>query len=331
MQPAEIGIFCYPGAQLAAIHGLTDLFQVANRLAAARRDGGEEGLDVLRVSHFVPDAAEDAPEAPPSCRFDSHPELPHHPVAVILPPSLGEQPGAAAAGSSLGWLRRLHAGGTVLCSVCAGAFLLAETGLLAGRAATTHWNLAETFAARFPQVRLDAEKLVIDEGDIMTAGGLLAWTDLGLRLVDRLLGPTLMLETARVLLADPAGREQRFYSRFSPRLQHGDAAILKVQHWLQRQDGRRATVSVMAARAGLSERTFLRRFRRATGLRPTEYCQQLRVGKAREMLEFTGRSVQEIAWSVGYEDPGSFHQLFHRMIGLSPGEYRRRFGVQADG
>jgi transcriptional regulator GlxA family with amidase domain len=178
-------------------------------------------------------------------------------------------------------------------------------------------------------VRLDVEKLVIDEGDVITAGGLLAWTDLGLRLVDLLLGPTLMLETARILLADPAGREQRFYSRFSPRLRHGDAAILKAQHWLQKQEGRRVTVPAMAARAGLTERTFLRRFHRATGLRPTEYCQRLRVGKAREMLEFTGHTLEEIAWSVGYEDPGSFRQVFHKVMGLSPGEYRRRFGVQA--
>lgn len=329
--PVEIGILCYPGAQLAAIHGLTDLFQVANRLAGARRGGAGEGLKALRVSHFAPDPADDRPETLPACRFDTHPELPHRPVALILPPSLEGPPHAGAAGKSAEWLRGLHAEGTLLCSVCAGAFLLAETGLLAGRAATTHWNLAEAFLARFPEVRLDVEKLVIDEGDIMTAGGLLAWTDLGLRLVDRLLGPTLMLETARILLADPAGREQRFYSRFSPRLQHGDAAILKVQHWLQQQEGRRVTVPAMAARAGLTERTFLRRFRRATGLRPTEYCQHLRVGKARELLEFTGRSVEEIAWSVGYEDPGSFHQLFHRMMGLSPGEYRRRFGVKTAG
>lgn len=322
--PAEIAILCYPGAQLAAIHGLTDLFEVAKRLAGAR-PGGEPSA--LRISHFAPESVDGKAEGPPVCGFDTHPDLPHRPVAVILPPSLAAAPQAETVRSLVAWLRDRHGEGTLLCSVCAGAFLLAETGLLAGRPATTHWNLAEPFAARFPEVRLDVGKLVIDDGDIVTAGGLLAWTDLGLRLVDRLLGPSLMLETAGVLLADPAGREQRFYSRFSPRLQHGDDAVLKVQHWLQGQQGRRATVPEMAARAGLTERTFLRRFRRATGLRPTEYCQHLRVGKAREMLESTRRSVEEIAWSVGYEDPGAFRQVFHKLMGLSPGEYRRRFGV----
>jgi transcriptional regulator GlxA family with amidase domain len=85
----------------------------------------------------------------------------------------------------------------------------------------------------------------------------------------------------------------------------------------------------MAAHAGLTERTFMRRFRKATGLKPTEYCQRLRVGKAREMLEFTGRSVDEIAWSVGYGDTSSFRKVFYKVMGLSPGEYRRRFGVKA--
>ncbi|MET1029103.1 MAG: helix-turn-helix domain-containing protein [Dongiaceae bacterium] len=87
----------------------------------------------------------------------------------------------------------------------------------------------------------------------------------------------------------------------------------------------------MAARAGLEERTFLRRFRKATGLKPTEYFQHLRVGKAREMLEFTSRTVDQIAWDVGYEDPGAFRKVFQKVIGLSPGDYRRRFGLSGVG
>lgn len=108
------------------------------------------------------------------------------------------------------------------------------------------------------------------------------------------------------LLIDPAGREQRHYSSFAPRLNHGDEPILKVQHWLQ-------------------ARTFLRRFKAATGLAPSQYTQHLRVGKARELLEFTRRPVDQIAWSVGYEDPGAFRKSFQRVVGLTPGEYRQRF------
>jgi transcriptional regulator GlxA family with amidase domain len=136
-----------------------------------------------------------------------------------------------------------------------------------------------------------------------------------------------MLETARYLLVDPPGREQRYYSNFSPRLNHGDEQILKVQHWLHASGARQVTLAAMSERARLEERTFLRRFRRATGLRPTEYCQHLRIGKAREMLEFSNRTVEQIAGAAGYEDPGAFRKVFHKITGLSPGDYRNRFGL----
>ena len=320
-QPVELGILIYPQAQLAAVHGLTDLFAVASRQAAARADTVAE----LRVVHW-----QAAPDGTGVRRGDdSHPGPPGRPAALILPPSLGELPDRAVAGRLAEWLKGWHAEGAVLCSVCAGAFLLAETGLLAGRAATTHWSLAELLARRHPEIRVDADKLLLDDGDLVTAGGLMAWTDLGLRLVDRLLGSAVMLATARFLLVDPPGREQRCYSSFAPRLHHGDAAVLKVQHWLQAQGARQVSLSAMAARAGLEERTFQRRFRKATGLRPTEYCQHLRVGRARELLELTRDSVERIAWAVGYEDSGAFRKVFARVTGLPPGDYRRRFGIAA--
>jgi transcriptional regulator GlxA family with amidase domain len=114
---------------------------------------------------------------------------------------------------------------------------------------------------------------------------------------------------------------------FAPILGHGDAAVLKVQHWLQASGAVEVSLSTMAAEAGLEARTFLRRFRAATGLKPTQYCQHLRVGKAREMLEFTNRTVDHIAWTVGYQDPGAFRSTFKKITGLSPRDYRGRFGV----
>jgi transcriptional regulator GlxA family with amidase domain len=136
-----------------------------------------------------------------------------------------------------------------------------------------------------------------------------------------------MLETGRFMLIDPAGREQRHYSRFAPRLNHGDEVILQVQHWLQAREARAITVGAMADRAGMEERTFLRRFKAATGQTPSEYSQLLRIGKARELLEFTRRPVDQIAWTVGYEDAGAFRKLFQRVTGLTPGEYRQRFSA----
>ena len=315
--PPEIGILMYPGVQMSAALGLVDLFFFADKLARKRLD---QTGPALRVSQL---------EAAGTLHrlTDTAPEHDGVPSAIILPPCVSAPRSASLNQELLVWLRAQHASGVTLGAVCGGGFLLAETGLMQGRTATTHVSLTTLYADRFPDVVLDADKMVIDHGDVVTAGGLMAWTDLGLRFVEHLLGRALMLETARFLVLDAPGREQRFYGVFSPNLRHGDAAILKVQQWLAQTGARNVTAAAMADHAALEERTFLRRFAKATGMKPTEYCQQLRVGKARELLETTATPINAIAWEVGYEDPGSFRKVFFKVTGLSPSDHRRRFGL----
>lgn len=307
----RVGVVDYAGAQAASVLGLRDLLATAARLDAKRRGVACEAAPgaFVRVVR--------ATEAPPRLRAPLD--------VLVLPPSLEERPPSDIGGTLVRWLRAQHGRGTVLCSVCAGAFLLAETGLLDGRRATTHWALAEAFSGRFPRVRLDVDSLVVDEGDLITAGGVMAWVDVGLRLVGRFFGPSTVLALARQFLVDPGGREQRFYAAFSPVLTHGDGPVFAAQRWLQHHSGERVDVARMAAAARLGTRTFLRRFHRATGLRPTEYLQHLRVASAREFLERTDRSLEDIASRVGYDDVGAFRKMFQRLVGLTPTEYRRRF------
>ncbi len=289
------------------MHGLTDLLEVGSRLYQDR-GGRSTGLAVSQLGGECQLAT---PEAPLT--------------ALLLPPSLSGPPAQPELAARAAWLVDRHREGTLLGSICAGAFFLAEAGLLDGRRATTHWGLKEQLAERFPDVVVDTDKLIIDDGDIVTAGGLMAWVDLGLHLVNRFFGPTTTLAVSRFFVVDPGGREQRFYQTFAPALTHGDAAVLKLQRWLQAHASEKITVPSMAAIAGLGERTLLRRFRQATGLKPTEYVQQLRVGQARDLLEQSASTIDEIAWQVGYEDPGAFRKLFARVMGLSAAEYRRRF------
>ena len=300
----DIGLLEYPGAQEAALLGLADLFEIASqpdrpnlRVTRWRADG----------DHLV--SAE--PIGAPS---------------VVIIPSGKRGPVTADLARPFGsGLRRLHDAGTTLASVCVGAFILGEAGLLDRRTATTHWGAAEEFRTRFPAVNLDVDRLIIDDGDIITAGGMMAWTDLGLKLVDRYLGPAAMMETAGTLLVDPPGREQCYYSTFVPRLNHGDAAVLGVQHWLHATFADNIGLSDLVGRSGLEERTFLRRFRKATNITVTEYLQRFRVNKAREMLQFGLHPVEEIAWTVGYTDASAFRKVFLKIVGLSPSEFRRRF------
>lgn len=312
----EIGILHYPGAQRAAMLGLADLLALATRIA--QRDARPD-MPVLHVAQWRLTLPGQVPAAEP---------LAHgRPDVLVLPPSLEEPLSAEAAAPYLAWLRTLHDGGSTLASVCAGAYLLAETGRVDGRTITTNWAFNDSFASRFPAVRLDTDQLVIDDGDILTAGGAMAWIDLGLRLVERYLGVAVMLETARTLLVDPLGRQQRYYSSFAPRVSHGDAAVLAVQQWLHETHAKTAALPELARRAGLQERTFLRRFQKATGMTATEYGQRVRVARARELLQSSRQPLERIAWEVGYSDPGAFRKVFQRIVGLSPGEYRRRFNA----
>ncbi|KIL05255.1 AraC family transcriptional regulator [Stutzerimonas stutzeri] len=316
----ELGILLYPAVQMATVFGLTDLFGIAGRFDGT---AGDPSRTPLRISHWQ--LSESGQAA--SRIYDSHPDARCTPSVLILPPSLEEPISVEAARPYRDWLRQQHQAGVRLASICAGAFLLGETGLLAGRTVTTHWMYVERFRTRFPDVRLDADQLIIDGDDILTAGGLMAWTDLGLRLVDRYLGAKAMIDTAQMLVIDPPGRQQCYYSAFSPRLNHGDNAILAVQQWLQETAAEEVALTELAQRAGLEERTFLRRFRKATGMTTTDYCQRLRVGRARELLQASRLPIERVAWEVGYADPGAFRKVFTRVVGLTPGAYRRRFGL----
>ena len=323
-QPLGIGVLIYPGVQTSAVGGLTDLFVIANRLSAER---SAPGCRTLRITHWEFRRS----TAQIECVYDTHEGEHQALMALILPPSLDFDPDRDSDANHAQWIRQQHSRGTVVCSICAGAFLLGGTGLLNGRSATTHWIHAASLAERFPEVRVNSDKLIIDDGDIITAGGVMAWIDLGLRLIQRWMGPAIMMATARFFLVDASGREQRFYAAFAPRLHHGDETVLGIQHWLQVHYATTPTVTALAARARLGERTFLRRFTHATGLTPVEYLQHLRIEKAREALELSSNAISEIAWMVGYQDEGAFRKIFRRITGLAPGDYRRRLSITSQG
>lgn len=241
-----------------------------------------------------------------------------------LRPSLDDKP-------QLDWLLGQHKNGACICSVCAGAFLLAKAGLLNGRRATTHWALASEFKQQFPQVILKAEKMLIDEGDVISGGGITSYLDLCLHLIGRFGNPELAATISRTFLIDTTRRAQLPYATCIFYKNHGDGDIARAQEWLETHFSLPVTISQIARAAGLGERTFNRRFKRATGDTPSEYLQSIRIEAARQSLEKTRDPVDLITTSVGYEDVSSFRRLFKKRTGLSPSAYRRRFSTLYDG
>ncbi|RYE37585.1 MAG: GlxA family transcriptional regulator, partial [Hyphomicrobiales bacterium] len=205
MKTVDVALMLYPNCQMASVHGLGDLFSVANQYAS---DHG--GPVRIRSYQWSPDMGAE-----------------ERPAYVIVPGRLTPPMERDEARDISAWLRDCHGHGATIASVCVGAFILGHSGLLDGRRATTHWYYTEAFKVAFPESKLAPGDILIEDGDIITAAGMMAWTDLGLRLVHRILGPTVMADTAKFLLVDPAGREQRHYSRFSPNLTHGNRAATR--------------------------------------------------------------------------------------------------------
>lgn len=225
------------------------------------------------------------------------------------------------------WLKKQHEKGACLCSVCAGAFLTAEAGLINGRSATTHWKLASDFRNKYPDIILKPEKILIDEGDYICAGGITAYLDLCLYITGRFGSPELASTLSKLLLIDTARQAQLPYQSYCFQKSHGDKEILRAQEWLETHFTEHITIPKLANISRLGERTFARRFKKATGDTPLEYCRMIRIETARKMLETTNKTVEIITNSCGYDDTSSFRRLFKQATGLTPSSYRKKFSV----
>ncbi len=230
------------------------------------------------------------------------------------------------------WLRRMHAQGADLCSACAGALLLAETGLLDGLETTTHWAFAPTFRRNFPDIRLRVEEVLIVAGqreEFVMAGAASSWQDLILYLISRHASPSAAHAIGKFLLYQWDTRTQVPFLTFAPPGDHGDAIIREVEGHLPEYFAEPFAVEEMIRRSGLPPSSFKRRFRNATGYSPLQYVQHLRVEEAKQLLEGTDIPIDEISWTVGYEEPAFFRRLFKRVTTMTPGEYRRKFRLPA--
>lgn len=227
------------------------------------------------------------------------------------------------------FIRRVHAEGALIASVCSGSLVLADTGLLDGHDTASHWAYRDTYRRHFPAVNLrpqDVLTLSGEDGRIITAGGVTAWQDLAVYLIARLCGRRAAIDVAKVHLITAHDEGQLPYGTMLGRLQRTDSVINECQVWIARNYHIAHPVSRMAERAGLGQRTFARRFYAATGYQPMDYVHALRVEEAKQYLESEPQlRVDDIGYRVGYEDAAYFRRLFKRKTGLTPARYRRKF------
>lgn len=228
------------------------------------------------------------------------------------------------------WLKKMHAGGAVLCSACSGIFLLAETGLFDRKDATVHFAYAAAFEAAYPHVAIHPERVLVISGrreELVSSGASTTWHDLVLYLIARFTGATTAQDVARMFALQWHHDGLTPYIVFDGKRDHDDGVIQSAQEWLGTHFSIANPVDEMIKRSKMAERTFKRRFVTATGLAPIAYVQRLRIEDAKRRLERTSAPVDEISWRVGYEDAAFFRRLFKRVTGLTPGAYRKRFRI----
>ncbi|MCP4243418.1 MAG: helix-turn-helix domain-containing protein [bacterium] len=223
------------------------------------------------------------------------------------------------------WMTRWYEKGADLASICAGAFVLASTGLLDGRKATTHWGLANQFRERFPKVDLRTDIMVTEEDRLFCGGGITADLNLSLHLIEKYCGRETALQGSRCMLVDPDRTSQATFAAFIPKKDHEDNEILRAQETIEGGYKENIKMDAVAKQAGMSLRQFNRRFKSATGETAVKYLQHTRVEAAKVLLVTSGRAFDEIAPMVGYENVSFFRRVFKSSTGTTPAEFRRKF------
>jgi len=324
----RIALLAIPEVAASTLYGMYDLFASAGRDWSALVEGknGESMLSprVVAVNGAREMSIANGVRIVPEDGIDEVPE-------VVCVPEVAVAPDAVLTDcyrAEIDWIRRCHEAGAIVATACSGAMLLAETGLLNGEEATTHWAYCDALA-RYPGVRVFPHRALVvggEGGRLIMAGGGTSWEDLALYLVARLVNVEEAIHLAKLFLIDWHDVGQLPFAALARSRQVSDASIARCQTWIAEHYDEPSPVAVMIRLSELSERSFNRRFKQATGLTPLEYVHTLRLEEAKQLLEVDDEPIELIAQSVGYEDAAFFGRLFRRKVGMTPAQYRRRFG-----
>jgi transcriptional regulator GlxA family with amidase domain len=226
---------------------------------------------------------------------------------------------------TLDWLRKHFEKGTKIAGCCTGVFMLADSGILNNKKATTHWAYADLFRKRYPGTELISDNIITEDGNILCSGGASSVVDLYLFLIERYRGKKIATKCAKNIVFERGRHIQTPFENFRHQKKHKDSDIIKAQGWIDRYFNKEFQIDDISNFVGMSIRNFKRRFKNATGDSPLVYIQKLRVEAAKNLLETTSSAIDEVARNVGYDDVGFFRKLFARYAGINPGLYRQKF------
>jgi len=245
---------------------------------------------------------------------------------LVIPPTFGNPAlGIQANAEAIPYFKALHQKGSGLASLCAGAFLLAETGLLDGKKCSTHWAHIAAFKERYPRVEVEDGAIITEYGNIYSSGGASSLWNLLLYLVEKFADRETAVMLSKYFAIDIGRESQAQFAIFKGQKDHNDTGIQKVQDYIEKNYEEKITIEDMAGLALVGRRTFERRFKEATNNTPLEYVQRVRIEAAKKFFEASRKNVSDVMYDVGYTDTKAFRDIFKKVTGLTPIEYRNRF------
>ena len=250
---------------------------------------------------------------------------------LIIIPSLNHNYQKAIKGNKLmiDWIEKQYKGGAEIASICTGAFLLASSGLLDGKTCSTHWAAAENFRTMFPKVNLQSDKLITDEKGIYTNGGAYSFLNLMIYLIEKYFDRQTAIFCSKVFQIEMDRQTQSEFAIFTGQKSHGDEMVNKAQTYIETNLQEKISVEHLSSRFSVGRRNFDRRFIKATGNTPVEYSQRVKIESAKRALESSRKTVNEVMYEVGYSDVKAFREVFKKITGMSPLEYRTKYNKEA--
>jgi transcriptional regulator GlxA family with amidase domain len=250
---------------------------------------------------------------------------------LIIIPSLNHNYEKAVKGNKLliEWIQKQYKGGAEVASICTGAFMLASSGLLDGKSCSTHWAAADNFRTMFPKVNLQADKLITDENGIYTNGGAYSFLNLMLYLVEKYFNRQTAIFCSKVFQIDMDRQSQSAFTIFTGQKLHGDEMVKQAQAYIESKLQDKISIEQLSSRFAVGRRNFDRRFIKATGNTPIEYLQRVKIESAKKAFETSRKTVNEVMYDVGYSDVKAFREVFRKITGMSPLEYRGRYNKEA--
>lgn len=246
---------------------------------------------------------------------------------IIIPSAMpGENTPASRA--MLDWICRQYKGGAEIASMCSGAFILASTGIMEGRSCSTHWSLADAFREEHPKVNLQSDKLITDEKGIYTNGGAYSFLNLVIYLVEKYYDRQTAIYCSKVFQVELDRNSQSAFAIFSGQKHHGDEMVQRAQTYIENHVGEKISVEDLSSKLAIGRRNFDRRFIKATGNTPLEYAQRVKIESAKKALETSRKTVGEIMGEVGYSDVKAFREVFRKITGMSPLEYKGKYNKE---